>query len=530
MFTMSFLSINDVSNAYGLKSKGNPTLKFGTDTKSIVCGDNLCSKIDESDANNLNLYFDGIRHDEEKLFKFFKKMPKGGDLHNHLSGSISAENLIELAIEKNLCFNDQGHLVKSLTDELECPTYYRPASGTIQNDLDKEILLKQWSYYKFDPSKASSHDHFFDAFGKFAEATKDKIKLLDYWKRTAENQNIRYAEVMLNAPEIDTKDLAEKISITSKEDLTNAYSILKNYLDQHELIPKSIEIITKYDKESKKLCDAHMQSCDVIFRYILQTNRNHDLDRVFAAMVTNFDLAEKSDLVVGINMVNAEDGEKSLLNYNIHMEMIYFLKSEHYPDVNIALHAGELWPTLPNISEEDVEFHIYDAIYTGHATRIGHGVDIQKEITRFPDIVKYMHDNKIAVEVPLTSNYLILGISPDEHPVILYHENSVPIVLSSDDAGILRTNITNEYHIAAVNYPQMDYLDFKNIVRNTLEYSFLPGKSLWVDSNSYDVQLSECDQMYRTENCWYEESDKKAAMQFELEEAFYIFESDLFSQ
>ncbi len=42
-------------------------------------------------------YFESIRKDPNLLVAFLLQMPKGGDLHNHLSGAIYAETLIDWA-------------------------------------------------------------------------------------------------------------------------------------------------------------------------------------------------------------------------------------------------------------------------------------------------------------------------------------------------------------------------------------------------------------------------------------------------
>src|SRR5205809_2698869 len=47
--------------------------------------------------------FAAIRTDPLALRAFLREMPKGGDLHNHLSGSIYAESFLRWAVEDNLC-------------------------------------------------------------------------------------------------------------------------------------------------------------------------------------------------------------------------------------------------------------------------------------------------------------------------------------------------------------------------------------------------------------------------------------------
>ncbi len=48
-------------------------------------------------------YFETIRDKPEPLAIFVRAMPKGGDLHNHLSGAIYAESYIQWAAEDGLC-------------------------------------------------------------------------------------------------------------------------------------------------------------------------------------------------------------------------------------------------------------------------------------------------------------------------------------------------------------------------------------------------------------------------------------------
>src|SRR3979490_1979621 len=44
-----------------------------------------------------------IRNQPLLLEAFLREMPKGGDLHNHLSGAIYAETYLKWAAEDNLC-------------------------------------------------------------------------------------------------------------------------------------------------------------------------------------------------------------------------------------------------------------------------------------------------------------------------------------------------------------------------------------------------------------------------------------------
>ena len=50
-------------------------------------------------------YFAAIRHDPTKLVLFLEEMPKGGDLHHHLTGAVYAESYIDYAVEDGDCID-----------------------------------------------------------------------------------------------------------------------------------------------------------------------------------------------------------------------------------------------------------------------------------------------------------------------------------------------------------------------------------------------------------------------------------------
>ena len=54
----------------------------------------------------------------------------------------------------------------------------------------------------------------------------------------------------------------------------------------------------------------------------------------------------------------------------------------------------------------------------------------------------------------------------------------MPVALSTDDEGVSRIDLTHEYQRAVETFG-LTYAELKEIVRNSLEYSFLPGASLW---------------------------------------------------
>ena len=80
--------------------------------------------------------------------------------------------------------------------------------------------------------------------------------------------------------------------------------------------------------------------------------------------------------------------------------------------------------------------------------------------------------------------------SGKNHPFPLYRKFAVPVALATDDEGIERIDLTNEYVRAVEDYG-LTYADLKQIVRNSLEYDFLPGTSLW-DGAAFQRVVSDC--------------------------------------
>src|SRR5579863_2455751 len=57
----------------------------------------------QSNEERTAQYLQSIRHDPNRLQELLREFPKGGDLHNHLSGAIYAESFLRYATEDGLC-------------------------------------------------------------------------------------------------------------------------------------------------------------------------------------------------------------------------------------------------------------------------------------------------------------------------------------------------------------------------------------------------------------------------------------------
>jgi adenosine deaminase/adenosine deaminase CECR1 len=235
-------------------------------------------------------------------------------------------------------------------------------------------------------------------------------------------------------------------------------------LDQDPQFSQSIkDFVAKIDEAAQGIDDANFT-----MRYQTYVLRLLKPSQVFSSMVAGFKAASGSDKIVGVNIVGQESTAVSMRDYTLHMKMFRFLESV-YPNVKVDLHAGEL--ALGEVPPEGLQFHIDQAINIAHANRIGHGIDLAHE-TNAIGIMKTMREKDIPVEINLTSNSFINGVSGDNHPITLYRRYGVPYVISTDDAGVTRHNLAGEYVLFASRY-KPSYAEVKKASYNSIRYSFL---------------------------------------------------------
>ncbi|MEL6538769.1 MAG: adenosine deaminase, partial [Bacteroidota bacterium] len=91
-------------------------------------------------------------------------------------------------------------------------------------------------------------------------------------------------------------------------------------------------------------------------------------------------------------------------------------------------------------------------------------------------LLEHMAEEGVAEEINFASNDFILDVSGREHPFGLYHQAGVPLVLGTDDAGILRTDLTQQFVMLAKAYPEITYSEIKTLVYNSITYSFLSAQ------------------------------------------------------
>jgi adenosine deaminase len=473
-----------------------------------------------------------------QLRHFLLGMPKGADLHNHLSGAVYAESWIRAAAEDHLCvdiaklaFARPQAAAGGSSEKYECGEGKVPASKAFTDQELYDALVDAFSMRGFVPSPGvTGHDHFFDTFGKFGGTEHSHLgEWIDEVATRAAAQNEQYMELM-HTPEFEhTAKIAAQIGWHDdfeqlrkellerglREDVAPASAAL----DKAEALRRTREKCGQPDAAA---------ACGVQVRYLCQVLRGLPKQIVFAQTLLCFETAAADGRFVGINLVMPEDGFTAMSDYALHMHMLNFLHGL-YPKIHISLHAGELAPGL--VPEEGLCCHIRMAVQEAHAERIGHGVDVMYE-DRPHELMKELAAKHVMVEISLSSNDLILGVSGKEHPFPLYRQFHVPVALSTDDEGVSRIDLTHEY-VRAVQTYGLHYADLKQMVRTGMEHDFLPGESLWNALDEFTRVVSACSQdtpgaeKFSSRCADFLGSNEKANQQWELERRFRKFEAGL---
>jgi adenosine deaminase len=398
------------------------------------------------------------KDDPAQLRALLWAMPKGGDLHMHLSGAVYAEEMLRYGAADGDCVTAVGLFAY----DGPCLPGDRPLSDALRDNIFQNQVMRAWSMKGFVPGDESGHDHFFATFDKFGSA-------LDYHEgeglatvaARARQQGVTYLEV-LNTPRF-----GDARAVAGRVEYTDDFAVLRDRMlaaGLRDALPRArADLDFVVDQEA-----AADPAASPLIRFDVQVLRAMPPAVVFAQLLLGFELQGDDPRWVGLNMVQPEDDNTALRDYALHMRMIRYLRGV-YPDAKVTLHAGELTPRLA--PPEDLRFHVRNAVTVAGADRIGHGSDIRWE--RNPaGLARLMARRKVLVELPLVSNEQILGLRGKRHPIGFYVRHHVPVALATDDEGVSRTDLTEQYELA-VRRHGLGYRALKRIARDSLVHAFL---------------------------------------------------------
>lgn len=370
-----------------------------------------------------------------------ERIPKT-DLHVHMGGSIRLETLIDLAKKSGV----------------ELPSY--TVAGLRRNTFKK--------HYR-------SLEEYLEVF-RYCGSVMQKYGNLDRiaYELAVDNQNegVRYIEVRF-APqryaggEMLLPDVFEAVNrglSRAKKEFNDRDPVVTGEEPPFEygIIACAMRHFTRDSSiYFKKLCHVHRYSSEEDIYSLASMELAHA-----AASAKNHQNLQ----VVGIDLAGAEKGYPP----NAHREA-YAIASRNF--LHKTVHAGEAYGPES----------IYQAVTELGADRIGHGKslfnpralsdpEIADKQSYIGDLVQFMADRRITVEVCLSSNMQTdPGIRDlKDHPFKLMLENRLSCTLCTDNRTVSNTTVTDEY-MKAVKYFDLTDAELKNLVAYGFKRSFYPG-------------------------------------------------------
>jgi adenosine deaminase len=175
-------------------------------------------------------------------------------------------------------------------------------------------------------------------------------------------------------------------------------------------------------------------------------------------VATSVQLAElaaayKSRGIVAFDLAGAEDGHPPA----DHLDAFRIVMDANLP---LTIHAGEAYGTAS----------IQQAIHTCGARRIGHGTRLVED----PDLLAYVNDFRIPIEVCLTSN-VQTRVTPSygEHPFRQMYDEGLVVSLCTDNRLMSATTVTDEY-VHAHRHLAFDWEELCDVALMGFEAAFLP--------------------------------------------------------
>ncbi len=420
--------------------------------------------------------FNRVKNDESRLRIFLQAMPKGANLHNHLDGSVYTETYVRMAAERGFCADFAAQKITpppchTPADELKGMGMRDP--GRYENFIN---LISRRTFRKalgYDVPGGNTGGGGFPAIYAISVVVPAGSMALS--RSLAANDHETYTEFIYQPDLLDRTAAAVDDPLWNPDDLEAAYSRALPRL--RPIVQQAVADFERDKADADKALGCVGPNpapvCNLEVRFLSYARRGDRQDQVFQAILMAFLLADADPNYVGFNLVGPESKESAVADYDLNMRMIHVVGA-HFPRVHRTLHAGE--QTLGKQPPDALLDHEKKAIQIAGAERIGHGTSIAFEQDAVQTLVLMAREH-IAVEINLTSNDRF-GAFGSYHPLNLYRAAGVPVTLSTDNTGMARVDLSNEYVRAAYEH-KLDYQDLKYVARTGMQVAFLPGLSLW---------------------------------------------------
>ena len=398
-------------------------------------------------------WFDDLKAqgNAEDLYRVLYHMPKGGDLHNHLSGAAFPEWWYDAALAEKA----RGYEYYTKVRIENCRDYGGNEYGGM-------------AYYLMFRNIMAIH------YEQLSDCEKREYKRLE--DLTDDEKAAWMNSILLDKPHEGRDEFFQ----THWQRL---FALLTNPWIQAEIMYRNMQAFGEEGVTyiEFQVADAGFQKPD---GSVISPNESIDIlrerlrqkDAIGTGVMVRFQIAilrflpnaedalrrvyqfayENSDIFVAVNMVGREDNDKGF--------PARFLPTmrelrRQYSGVKLSIHAGEV---------DEPNSHVKDTLLLG-ADRIGHGLNLITD----DDTMRLMRHGPYLVEINLISNLMLHYIDDyAQHPFPEYLRTGIPVALSTDDRGMWDSTMTDEFFVAVTEF-NLSWDEVRLLSRNSLTHAFV---------------------------------------------------------
>jgi adenosine deaminase len=309
---------------------------------------------DSSDEGVTSTYLESIRRDTPALVAFLREVPKGADLHSHLSGAVYAESFLRWAAEDEACVSRAE--LRIIPGPCASGSDTVAAGAALADAVLYSALVDALSMRNWNAARGNGHDQFFATFGRMYSTGRRSGDMLAEAARRAAAGNVSYLELMFTPDGGGARSLGERAGWL--EDFARMRdTLLALGLERVVALARARIDSVEARRDTVLACGTATADpgCAVTVRWLYQVARATPPQQIFAQILTGFVLSRDDPRVVGLNLVQPEDALIAMRDYSLHMRMIGALRPL-YPSVRVSLHAGELASGL--VPPEGLRFHV----------------------------------------------------------------------------------------------------------------------------------------------------------------------------
>jgi adenosine deaminase CECR1 len=397
-------------------------------------------------------WFDDLRQtgNTEDLYRVLYAMPKGGDLHNHLSGSVFSEWWYDLALaEKKRGYEYYTKVriencVAYGGDEYGRAPYYLMFRNIMAIEYAALSDCEQREYKRLEDLDATEKTAWLNSI-RLDKPYEGRDEFFGtHWPRMNAlgwNPWLQAETLFLNMQAFGAEGLTYLETQVSVAGFVNpdgtaippeqVVAILRDRLQEKDALATGVTV--RLQISVLRFLPAAEEMLRGIYKFV------HDHD----------------DLFVAVNMVGREDNDKGYpLRF---LETLRDLRRQ-YSGVKLSIHAGEV---------DEPNNHVRDTLLLG-ADRIGHGINLISD----NDTMRLMRHGPYLVEINLISNLLLQYVdSYDQHPFPEYLRTGIPVALSTDDRGMWDSSMTDEFFVAVTEF-NLSWDEIRTLSRSSLQYAF----------------------------------------------------------